>query len=74
MSTAVNGETRICYDTIGDRADPALLLIAGLGNQLVTWQPEFCASLVDRGFFVVRFDNRDCGLSTIAADGDEYTL
>ena len=74
MSTAVNGETRICYDTLGDRSDPALLLIAGLGNQLVTWQPEFCASLVDRGFFVVRFDNRDCGLSTIAADGDEYTL
>ena len=74
MAFAENGDIRICYDTFGDPADPALLLIAGLGNQLVTWQPEFLASLVDRGFFVVRFDNRDCGLSTVLADGDAYTL
>jgi len=71
---AVNGDCRICYETLGDPGDPALLLVAGLGNQLVTWHPELCSSFVDRGFFVVRFDNRDCGLSTIYADGDEYTL
>ena len=70
MSFAANGEIRICYDTIGYPEDPPLLLIAGLGNQLVTWQDEFCASLIDRGFFVIRFDNRDCGLSSVVTDRD----
>ncbi len=74
MPFADNGDIRICYDTIGDPEDPPLLLVAGLGNQLVTWQEEFCSSLVDRGFFVIRIDNRDCGLSSILTDGDEYTL
>ena len=74
MSFAANGEIRICYDTIGYPEDPPLLLIAGLGNQLVTWQDEFCASLIDRGFFVIRFDNRDCGLSSVVTDRDGYTL
>ncbi|AEA23599.1 alpha/beta hydrolase [Pseudonocardia benzenivorans] len=54
----------ICYETIGDPADPALLLIMGHGTQLDAWEPGFCQEFVARGFFVVRFDNRDVGLST----------
>ena len=58
-----NGMT-ISYETFGDPSDPALLLIMGLGAQLVDWPDEFCDLLVDRGFHVIRFDNRDIGLST----------
>ena len=54
----------ICYETLGDPADPALLLVMGLGAQLVDWPEEFCAQLAGRGFHVIRFDNRDAGLST----------
>jgi pimeloyl-ACP methyl ester carboxylesterase len=74
MPFAVNGDIRICYDVVGDLADPPLLLIAGLGNQLVMWHDEFCLSLVDRGFCIIRFDNRDCGLSTVLADDAVYGL
>ena len=74
MPFADHGDIRICYDTVGDAEDPPLLLVAGLGNQIVTWQDEFCASLIDRGFFVIRFDNRDCGLSTIVGDAHDYSL
>ncbi|HEV2347517.1 MAG TPA: alpha/beta hydrolase [Actinocrinis sp.] len=52
------------YDTFGDPADPALLLIMGLASQLISWDPEFCGLLAGRGYFVIRFDNRDIGLST----------
>jgi pimeloyl-ACP methyl ester carboxylesterase len=52
------------YETMGDPDDPALLLVMGLGAQMVAWDDEFCQSLVDRGFYVIRFDNRDVGLST----------
>jgi len=54
----------ICYETLGDPADPPLLLVMGLGAQLVDWPEEFCALLAGRGFHVIRFDNRDVGLST----------
>ena len=54
----------LCYETFGDPADPPLLLIMGLGMQMVGWHPDFCAELVQRGFHVVRFDNRDAGRST----------
>ncbi|MEU4096458.1 alpha/beta fold hydrolase [Streptomyces sp. NPDC026673] len=52
------------YDTFGSPGDPALLLVMGLGAQMTLWRPEFCSALADRGFFVVRYDNRDAGLST----------
>jgi pimeloyl-ACP methyl ester carboxylesterase len=52
------------YDTFGDPADPALLLIMGLGSQLISWDPRFCGMLAARGFHVIRFDNRDIGLSS----------
>ena len=52
------------YDTFGDRAAKPLLLVAGLSQQLIGWDDDFCSQLADRGFHVIRFDNRDCGLST----------
>lgn len=62
-NVAVNG-IRIEYDTLGDRSSPALLLIAGNGAQLIFWEVEFCELLAASGLFVIRFDNRDAGLST----------
>jgi len=50
-------------ETQGDPTHPAVLLIMGLGMQLVAWPDELCQGLVDAGFFVIRFDNRDTGLS-----------
>ncbi|XVU20821.1 alpha/beta fold hydrolase [Actinoplanes sp. CA-054009] len=52
------------YETAGDPAGPALLLVMGLGAQLIDWPDEFCEALAGRGFHVIRFDNRDAGLST----------
>ena len=52
------------YQTFGDPRDQPLLLIAGLATQMISWQEPFCELLAGRGFFVIRFDNRDCGLST----------
>lgn len=54
----------IAYETFGDRADPPILLVMGLGAQLLAWREGFCAGLVERGHFVIRYDNRDVGLST----------
>jgi proline iminopeptidase len=51
-------------ETLGNPQHPAVLLIMGLGMQLVAWPQEFCQALVDADFFVIRFDNRDIGLST----------
>jgi pimeloyl-ACP methyl ester carboxylesterase len=58
-----NGIT-IEYESLGDPAAPPILLIMGLGMQLVAWPDPFCQALVGHGFRVVRFDNRDCGLSS----------
>lgn len=55
---------QIEYDTFGDRSFPALLLVAGNGAQLMFWDVEFCGLLAKKGYFVIRFDNRDAGLST----------
>ncbi len=52
------------YDTFGDSSSPALLLIMGGGSQMIYWEVEFCEMLAKKGFFVIRFDNRDVGLST----------
>jgi pimeloyl-ACP methyl ester carboxylesterase len=52
------------YDTFGDPAAAPLLLIMGLGAQMIAWDEEFCELLAGRGFHVVRFDNRDSGLSS----------
>ena len=58
------GEVEVAYETFGDPADPAMLLVMGLGVQMLGWDVEFCQTLADRGFRVVRFDNRDVGRST----------
>ena len=60
----VGGGIRLCYDTFGDQSDPPLLLVMGLGTQMVAWHEDFCGQLVDEGFHVIRFDNRDIGRST----------
>jgi pimeloyl-ACP methyl ester carboxylesterase len=61
--TAHNGIT-LEYETHGDKANPAILLIMGLGAQLTLWPIELVDDLVARGYFVIRHDNRDIGLST----------
>ena len=54
----------IAYETFGDADARPLLLVMGLGAQMIVWHEEFCGALVDRGFHVIRYDNRDVGLST----------
>jgi pimeloyl-ACP methyl ester carboxylesterase len=54
----------LCYDTFGDPGAPPLVLVMGLAAQMIAWDDEFCAQLAERGYRVIRFDNRDIGLST----------
>jgi pimeloyl-ACP methyl ester carboxylesterase len=65
--TAV-GDIDVAYNTLGKATDPPVVLISGLGAQLIAWDDAFCQELVDRGLFVIRFDNRDTGLSSHVAD------
>jgi pimeloyl-ACP methyl ester carboxylesterase len=67
-ATANNGEVELYYETFGDPSDPALLLVNGLGSQCLNFSIEMCEKWVDAGFFTIRFDNRDVGLSTKFAD------
>ncbi len=53
----------LVYDTFGDRSARPLLFIEGLGTQMIGWEDDFCAALAARGYWVIRFDNRDIGLS-----------
>jgi pimeloyl-ACP methyl ester carboxylesterase len=62
--TAKSGDLDIYYEDMGDAGDPAVLLIMGLGAQLLLWRKEFCEKLVAQGLRVIRYDNRDVGLST----------
>ncbi len=64
MPLAPVGDIELFYESFGDEADPTLLLVMGLGAQMITWPDEFCRGLADRYFHVVRFDNRDIGLSS----------
>ena len=54
----------LCYETFGDPAAEPLILIMGLGAQMVLWYDDFCQQLAVRGFYVIRFDNRDIGQSS----------
>jgi len=63
MANVTANGISIEYETFGDPAKPALALIMGLGAQMIFWQDDFCRQLMERGFHVVRFDNRDCGRS-----------
>ncbi|HTM83471.1 MAG TPA: alpha/beta hydrolase [Mycobacterium sp.] len=62
--TARSGELDIVYEDMGDPNDPAVLLIMGLGAQLLLWRTGFCQRLVAQGLRVIRYDNRDVGLSS----------
>ena len=63
QTAPANGIT-IAYETFGTPGDPPLLLVMGLATQMLGWREEFCAELAAEGFLVIRFDNRDIGLST----------
>jgi len=54
---------RLAYDEFGHTNDPAILLVMGLGTQMIAWPEAMCEALAERGFRVIRFDNRDIGLS-----------
>src|SRR3954452_19811587 len=74
IQRAQGGDLEIAYETFGDAGDPPILLVMGLATQMIGWPGEGCPGLggpdecgagpADRGYFVVRFDNRDIGLST----------
>lgn len=64
MPVASVGSVDLCYETHGDPADPPLVLVMGFTAQLTSWPTEFVDGLVNRQFYVVRFDNRDAGLSS----------
>lgn len=64
MPTVRANNLDIFYDEVGDSNAPALLLIMGLGTQMIAWPEAFCGLLADRGFRGIRFDNRDVGLSS----------
>lgn len=64
MSSCRNGDIEIAYETFGDPGGHPLLLIMGVGMPMSLWHEDFCAALVERGFHVARFDNRDAGRST----------
>ncbi|QWF82208.1 alpha/beta fold hydrolase [Amycolatopsis sp. CA-230715] len=71
MNTATNGDIELAYETFGTTGRP-LLLIQGASAPMIGWHDEFCAALVERGFHVARFDNRDAGRSSRARK--PYTL
>jgi pimeloyl-ACP methyl ester carboxylesterase len=62
-TVAANG-IEIAFETFGEATDPPILLVMGLGSQMLAWPDDLCADLASRGHYVVRFDNRDVGLST----------
>ena len=64
-----SGDLDIYYEDMGDPNDPAVLLIMGLGAQLLLWRTGFCEKLVDQGLRVIRYDNRDVGLSSKLTGG-----
>jgi pimeloyl-ACP methyl ester carboxylesterase len=63
----------ICYEIFGDPAADPLLLIMGLGGQMIHWEDDFCRQLAARGFRVIRFDNRDIGKSSKMIGGKRLT-
>jgi pimeloyl-ACP methyl ester carboxylesterase len=73
VSTARNGEVDIHYEVFGDPDEPTLLLVNGLGSQCINYAEPWCQLFCDEGFQVVRFDNRDVGLSS-KLDGVDYSL
>jgi pimeloyl-ACP methyl ester carboxylesterase len=73
QGAARNGEIEIHFESLGDPDQPTLLLVNGLGSQCVNYSTDWCRKFSDEGFLVIRFDNRDVGLSSKMDDGD-YSL
>jgi pimeloyl-ACP methyl ester carboxylesterase len=73
MPTATNGDVELYYEHFGDPAAPLLLLVNGLGSQCINYDVEWCEMFCAEGFSVVRFDNRDVGLSS-KLEGVDYAL
>ncbi len=80
MAMAQNGSCEIYYEAFGDPNDPTLLLVNGLGSQCINYHEDWCAMFVAQGLHVVRFDNRDVGMSSkfdtaaVRAQGEAYTV
>jgi len=80
VTWARNGECELWYETFGDRSDPTLLMVNGLGSQSSNYQDAWCDMFAAEGLFVIRFDNRDVGLSTsfagapVGEAGNAYLL
>ena len=70
--TLLSTGVEICYETFGYSANPTLLLIHGLGSQLLLWEEGFCSKLAEEGLHVIRYDQRDSGLSSEMQE--EYEL
>ena len=70
--TLLSTGVEICYETFGSSANPTLLLIHGLGSQLLLWEEGFCSKLAEEGLHVIRYDQRDSGLSSEMQE--EYEL
>ena len=62
--TLLPSGVEICYETFGSSTEPTILLIHGLGSQLLLWEEGFCDILADEGLHVIRYDQRDSGLSS----------
>jgi pimeloyl-ACP methyl ester carboxylesterase len=74
MSTTNSGEVSLYYEAFGADGDPVLLLVNGLGSQCINFKVDLCRMFADEGFRVVRFDNRDVGLSSHLKGGPRYTV
>lgn len=64
MNVLESNGIHLAFDSFGDETAEAILLISGLGNQMIRWTVPFCQLLMTRGYRVIRFDNRDAGRST----------
>ena len=73
MPTAHNGDVKLFFEAFGSSSDPALLLINGLGSQCINYDERWCDKFAAQGYRVIRFDNRDTGLSS-KLDGREYEV
>ncbi|MDY7788620.1 alpha/beta fold hydrolase [Burkholderia ubonensis] len=68
MTTLISNDIDLGYESFGNETNETILLISGLGTQMLRWTASFCEALVERGYRVIRFDNRDAGCSTHFAD------
>lgn len=74
MATTTNGDVSLYYESFGDKGNPVLLLVNGLGSQCINFKVELCRMFVDEGFRTVRYDNRDVGLSSHLKGGPKYSV